>query len=250
MTNWKTDENGSIVLKDGNPVYVDSSNNERTVSVDAIRTLNQEAMSARQIKEGLELKLKAFDGINADEARKALDTVAKIGKDGGAVPADKIDEIKATMSKQYGEDMAQKDKLYNELKLKHESLLVENAFAKSDFIKNGIAVPADMFLATFKDNLKIEDGELRVYDKNGQRFQSKNFGEYASVEEGLRMLAESHPSKDVILKANVPSGSGSNGSGSGGITGRVITRSEFDALPPLKQAELAGKVRNGELKLV
>ncbi len=113
-----------------------------------------------------------------------------------------------------------------------------------------MAVPADMFQAAFKDNLKIVDGELIVVDKAGNRIPSKeSYGEMASVEEGLRILAENHPSKDTILKADVPTGSGSTGSGNG--TGkRTITRDELAALEPAKAAEAAKNMREGKLTLI
>ena len=48
---WKLDESGAIVMKDGNPVYVDSQGQEKTVSTDTITRLNNEAKQHRVAKE-------------------------------------------------------------------------------------------------------------------------------------------------------------------------------------------------------
>ena len=48
---WKLDENNNIVLKDGNPVYIDANGVEKTVAVDTIARLNNEAKEHRIAKE-------------------------------------------------------------------------------------------------------------------------------------------------------------------------------------------------------
>lgn len=247
--NWKTDENGYIVLKDGNPVYVDSNGDEKTVAIDTISRLNNEAKTHRIAKEEALEKLKLFEGIDAEKARMALETVSKLDAS-KLIESGKLEELKSQITGQFQSQINEKDKAFNDLQTRYDTMVINNVFANSDFIRDNVAVPRDMFEAKFRANFKVENGEVVVYGNDGNRLYSKErAGEYATPEEGLRILAESHPNKDVILRANVSSGSGIAGnSGSGGI-GRYMKRYDFEKLPPIKQAEYAAKIRAGEIKL-
>ena len=219
---WKLDENGSIVVRDGNPVYVDSNGDEKTVAVDTIARLNKEAKEHRIAKEDALEKLKKFEGIDAEKARIALETVSKMDAS-KLIDAGKIDELKAELNGQYQSQLSEKDKAFSDLQTKYDSMVINNVFANSDFIRNNVAVPRDLFEAKFRGNFKVENGEVIVYGNDGNRLYSKDrAGEYATAEEGLRILAESHPNKDTILRANVGTGTGSDGSGGGNGGGRYM----------------------------
>lgn len=247
---WKIDENGSVALKDGNPVYIDSSGNEKYVALDTISRLNGEAKQHREAKEALEAKIKDFEGIDAKKAREALETVSKLEAK-QLIDAGKVDEVKNQITQQFNTQMADKDKAYADLSAKYDNMVINNVFANSEFIRNNIAVPRDMFEATFRNNFKVENGEVVVYGKDGNRLYSKErAGEYATPEEALKLLTESHPQKDVILKADVGTGTGNSGGGGGHGSGRTMKRSEFEKLSPQKQAEFASKMRSGEMKIV
>lgn len=250
QSGWKMDENGSIALKDGNPVYVDTSGAEKYVDVGTISRLNGEAKQHREKWEGLEAKFKDFEGIDPKKAREALELVGKLDAK-QLIDAGKVDEVKNQITSQFTTQMAEKDKAYAELNSKYENMIVNNVFANSEFIRNNIAVPRDMFEATFRNNFKVEDGQVTAYDRDGNRLYSKErAGEYATPEEALKILAESHSQRDVILKADTGSGSGNNGAGGSQGGSRTMKRSEFEKLPALKQAEFASKMRSGEIKLV
>lgn len=247
--NWKLDENGSIVMKDGNPVYIDTAGNEKYVRVDTISQLNAEARDHRIAKEEALEKLKAFDGIDPVKAREALDTVAKLDAD-KLIDSGKFDELKNQLNTQYQSQISEKDKALNDLQVKYDNMIVNNVFANSDFIRKCVAVPRDMFEAKFRNNFKVENGVVTVYGNDGNRLYSKDrAGEYATPEEGLRILAEQHPDHEHILKADVGNGSGSDGAGGNGGGSRYLKRSEFEKLSPAKQAELADKMVKGEIKL-
>lgn len=72
----KLDENGNVVVQDGKPVYVYDDGQE--IAFDAMQNmakisqLNAEAKQHREAKEKAEALLKAFDGLNADDAKKPL----------------------------------------------------------------------------------------------------------------------------------------------------------------------------------
>lgn len=246
---WKLDENNNIVLKDGDPVYVDANGNEKTVGVDTIARLNNEAKEHRVAKEEALAKLKAFDGIDAEKARAALETVAKLDAS-KLIDTGEVDKLKAQITQQFQSQLTEKDTAFNELKAKYENMIVDNAFSNSDFIRNNVAVPVDMFEAKFRNNFKVENGDVTAYGYDGSRLMSKTrAGEYATVEEAMQILAESHPQKDVILKANPGNGSGSGTGGGSAGGGRYMKRSDFEKLSPVQQAETASKIRKGEIQL-
>lgn len=246
---WKTDENGAIVLKDGNPVYLDSSGREMVVQSDTISRLNGEAKTHREAKEALEAKLKSFEGIDAAAARDALEKLKKIDQK-NLIDSGEVDKLKAQIQNEFLKQIEEKDRLISNIQSEKDSMQVNGIFAMSDFVREEIAVPRDMFEATFKNNFKVENGKVVAYDRAGNMLMSKErVGEAATTEEALRLLVASHPQKDSILKADIGRGTGSNGSGGNRGTGRTMKRSEFMSYPPSKQAEIASKVSAGEMQL-
>lgn len=249
MTNWKLDDNGSVLTKDGNPIYVNSNGEEMSLAVDTISRLNREAKEHREAKEQALERLKAFEGIDPVKAREALETVSKLDTS-KKIEEGKIEEVKNEITSRYQLQIDEKNKALSDLQVKYDNLIVNNVFANSDFIRDNVAVPRDMFEAKFRNNFKVENGQVVVYGNDGNRLYSKeHMGEYATAEEGLRILAESHPNKDSILKANV--GSGTGATGAGGATGgsRYMKRSDFEKLDPSKQLEIAQKISKGEMSL-
>lgn len=246
---WKLDENNNIVLRDGDPVYIDSNGAEKTVAVDTIARLNKEAKDHREAKEQALAKLKEYEGIDAQKARAALETVANLDAN-KLIDTGEVDKLKAQITQQFQSQLNDKETALNELKSKYDNMIVDNTFANSEFIRNNVAVPCDMFEAKFRNNFKVENGEVIAYGYDGSRLMSKTrAGEYATCEEAMQILAESHPQKDVILKAKTGSGSGA-GTGGGSVGGgRYMKRSEFENLSPIQQSEIIGKVRKGEIQL-
>ena len=246
---WKLDENNNIVLKDGDPIYVDANGVEKTVGVDTIARLNNEAKEHRVAKEEALSKLKAYEGIDPQKAREALETVSKLEAN-KLIDTGEVDKLKAQITAQFQQQIDEKNNAYNDLKVKFENMLVDNLFSNSAFIRDNVAVPVDMFEAKFKNNFKVENGEVVPYGYDGSRLMSATrAGEYATCEEAMQILAENHPNKDVILRATPATGSGA-GTGGGSIGGgRYMKRSDFEKLSPAQQAEYAAKMRKGELQL-
>lgn len=246
---WKMDDNGAIVMKDGNPVYIDPSGREMVVAHDTIARLNSEAKSHREAKEEALSKLKLYEGLEPEAARKALETVSKLNAK-ELIESGKVDELKNQITQQFSSQLAEKENALKELTSKLDSLHINNVFANSEFIRNSIAVPRDMFEATFRNNFKVENGQVVAYGKDGNRLFSKTkAGEYADAEESLQLLVDSHPQKDIILRADVKSGTGNSGAGGnyGGV--RSIKRSEFESLGGSKKVDVLAKIRSGEMKL-
>ncbi|MBO7735350.1 MAG: hypothetical protein J6S67_22480 [Methanobrevibacter sp.] len=246
---WKLDENNNIMLRDGDPIYVDANGVEKTVGVDTIARLNKEAKDHREAKEEALAKLKAYEGIDAQKAREALETVSKLEAN-KLIDTGEVDKLKAQITQQFQTQLAEKDTAYGELKSKFDNMLIDNMFANSEFIRNNVAVPVDMFEAKFRNNFKIENNDVVAYGYDGSRLMSKTrAGEYATTEEAMQILAEGHPNKDIILKANPGNGSGSGTGGGANGGGRYMKRSEFEKLSPVQQAEIAGKIGKGEIQL-
>lgn len=247
--NWKVDENGAIVVKEGNPVYTDSNGDEKTVMVDTISRLNKEAMQHRVAKEEALGKLRDFEGLDAKQAREALEKMSKVEQK-QLIDAGKIDEVKNQITTQYQAQLSEKETALQTLQSRYNNMVVDNVFGNSRFIRDNVAVPRDLFEAKFKQNFKVENGEVVVIGNDGNRLYSKErAGEYATPEEGLRILAESHPDKEVILRANVGTGSGSTGNAGGQGGGRYIKRSDFEKLSPVQQTDYAAKIVKGEMKM-
>jgi len=246
---WKLDADGKIEMKDGNPVYVDSSGRELTVDQTTISRLNGESKTHREAKEAAEAKLKAFEGIDPEIARKALETVGKLDAK-KLIDAGEVDKVRQEISGQFTTQLNEKDTALKDLQGRLDAMHINGVFANSEFLRESVAVPRDMFEATFRNSFKVEDGQVHAYDKAGNRLMSKTkAGEYATPEEALQILVEAHPQKDVILKSNYGQGSGSGGGGGNRGGSRNMKRGDFERLPPNQQAEVSKKVHAGEMTL-
>lgn len=247
---WKIDENGHVVLKDGNPVYLDSNGNEMTVGADTISQRNAEAKANRERAEAAESKLKAYEGLDPEKARKALDDISKIDQkkliDAGEV--DKVrNEILAQSKEQLDALKAENEKLQG----KTNDMIRTNALRNSKFIQERIAVPFEMFAKSFGDHFKVEGDKVVPYGADGRPMNSKRrIGENADIDEAVEILVENSPWKEQILKAPDESGSGNNGNGGGRSGVRRINRSDFAKLSPAEQASTAAKANAGEVAIV
>lgn len=200
-------------IQDGKPVYVEDDGKE--VAFDApgtratITRLNAEAKGHRERAEAAEKTVKAFEGItDPAAARKALETVANLDAK-KLVDAGEVEKVKAEIAKSY---QAQLDEVTGKAAAFEKQLYDEKiggSFARSKFIADKLAIPADLVQARFGQAFKIEEGKMVAVDANGNKIYSRaRPGELADFDESLEFLIESYPQKDHILK-----GSGANGGG-------------------------------------
>lgn len=243
-------------VADGKPVFVHEDGKEigfdADHSVDTIRRLNGEAKTHREAKETAEGRLKVFEGIDPDLARKALDTVKNLDE-GQLVTAGKVEEIKAAAKKAAEDQVAAATKASGEQiktltserdKLQSDFFTekVGGAFGRSKFIAEKVAVPPDMLQAMFGNRFKIESGKIVGVGHDGQPIYSRaKAGEVADFDEALEIMVDGYPNRDHILKGT-GGGSGSKGGSGGGGGGKTITRTDFDKLDP---AQKAAKMREG-----
>lgn len=253
---WKVDADGKLSLdSDGNPIYVKSDGGEQSVKGDTIATLNAEAKSHRTAKETAEASLAKYKDANGklldpETAVKAVDTISKIDAK-KLIDAGEVDKVRDAIKAEFTTQLSEKDKVIGELTGTNKTLLVDRAFDSSDFVRDRLAVPKDMFRDSFGKNVRIgDDGKTEYYGRDGNRLLSKkNAGEYASGDEAFELMVDQHPQKDTIIKADAGGGSGNGGGGGARGGGRVIRRAEFEKLSPGQQAETAAAVGKGEMTI-
>lgn len=247
---WKMDGDKLALDGDGNPIYVDANGREMSVKHDTISNLNREAKTHREAKEAAETALAKYKDITDPAAAvAALETVKNIDAK-KLIDAGEVEKVKTDIRNEFTTQLSEKDNALAAAQQKIDNMLIDSVFNSSEFINERVAVPRDFFQAAMRNNFKVEDGKVVAYDPAGNRLMSKKtVGEYASPNEALELLVEAHPQKDVILKAPDASGSGGNGNGGNRGSGRFMKRSDFDALPPMKQAEAASAAGKGELTI-
>lgn len=247
---WKTDDNGVVVMQDGNPVFVDANGEERTIAISAISNLTGEVKQLRSRAQTAEAALKAFEGLDAEAARKAIETVGKI-KEGDLINAGKVDEVRAEIESKYAGKLSELQSALDDSTGRMRKMIVDNAFNSSEFVRDRVAIPADLIATAFRDNFKIENDTLVPYGPDGKIIYSeKNIGQVATFDEALSIMIGSRSDKDKLLLAKPRSGTGNSGEGGNRGDGRVVTRSEYDSKSPMEQAQIAAQVREGKVKLV
>lgn len=244
----KLDADGHVVVDNGKPVYTDDAGKDvafdAPATVATIARITEESKGFKTRAQTAETSLKAFEGIEDPKAAKdALTKVANWG-DKELVEAGKVEEIKAAAIKavedKYAPVVAERDALQGQL----HGEKIGGSFARSKFIADKIAVPADIIESRFGKNFKLEDGKVVAYDASGNKLYSKaNPGNDADFDEALELLVDQYPYKDSILKGTGGSGTGKQpGQGGQGNGAKTITRSEFDKLGAVDRA---AKMKDG-----
>lgn len=234
----KLDDNGHVVVRDGKPVYVHDDGKEIAFdaagTVTTISRLNGEAKGHRERAEKAETALKGFEGItDAGAALKALETVK--GLDAKTlVGAAEVHQAKAEAIKAVEEKYAPVLKERDDLKTALVSEKLGGAFARSKFIADKLAIPADLAQARFGESFRLEGGDVVAYDKAGNKlFSRARPGEAAGFDEALEILIEHYPYRDHIVKGSGASGGGAPGGGHARSAGtRTLDRAAFDRMAP------------------
>lgn len=232
------------VSAEGNPIYVHADGKEVPFdvphAVEKIDQLNGEAKGHRVDKEKAELALKAFEGLDPEKARNALNTIKNFDDktliDAGEaerVRTEAIESVKQTYETQIGQITQERDTYQQQL----HGELIGGGFARSKFAAEKLAVPADMVQAMFGKNFKVENGKPVAYDDKGQKIYSRtNHGDDAGFDEALEILVGGYQHKDAILKGSQGSGGGFQGGNGGQGGGKVMARQSFEQLGPSEKA--------------
>lgn len=224
-------------VQDGKPVYIADDGKEVGFDVpemaSKIRSLNHEAQTRREALQDAEAKLQAFEDLDPEAARKALETMQ--GLEGGKLlDAEKAAAERASAISQATKDFAAKlsaaEKRAEKAEQTLNSELIGGNFSRSKFIADKIAVPAPMVEKFFGDSFAVEGGKVVAKDSNGQPMYSRsNPGEYASFDEALELLVGQSPYRDDIMKGTGSSGSGASGGNGGSHGGKgTMTRRQFE----------------------
>jgi len=246
---WKMDGD-NIATRDGNPLYIASDGSEMVIEFGTISRLNGEAKQHRTAKEAAEAKLRNYEGLDPVKAREAIETMSKIEAK-KLIDAGEVDKVRDQISTAFQAQIGEKDKAIGTLQGRLNGLILDAAFNGSAFIRDNIAVPADLFRDGFSKFFKVENEKVTPIGRDGNPLYSKQrAGELADFDEAVAMLVDTHPAKDQLLKLNTGGGTGNGGGGSGrGNAPRTMRRVDFDKLPGHQQAEYAALMRKGEIQI-
>lgn len=212
----KLDDAGHVVVQDGKPVYVNEDGKEIPYDVNQannkISELCKEAKTHREAKEAAEQKLRQFDGIEDPEAaRKAIETCNNLDSK-KLIDVGEIERVKAEINKAANAKIEEAHKETETVKQQLYDEKIGGSFARSNFIKDRLAIPADIAQAAFGKNFNVtDDGRIIAKDNNGNEIYSQiNPGEPAAFDEALEILVGNYKNKDSILRGNQATGAGTS----------------------------------------
>jgi hypothetical protein len=246
---WKTDENGALVVSEGNPVWIYESGPEKDKeavvefgkTLNTISSITKESISRKDKLNELKaittkLEAAGIEDIDSwlEQSKKALETVGNLS-DKEILDAGEVDKIKKSLTDGYTKQIEAlrqaAEKTASELKAKLEAkdssiknLVVRGAFDASDFLKEKTVLLPDFAYAQMGGSFDVEevDGTFVGYarDREGNKLMSiQRPGEVASPLEAIEILINEHPQKDRILKMEANGGGtrkpGDNTSASG-----------------------------------
>jgi len=237
----KTTEEGSAVVHDGLPVFVDDDGKEMPIDPNQMHAkileLNSESKGRRERLQEAQTRLDIVKDIeNLDEfvsnARSAMDTVKNL-EDAQLVQAGEVEKIKeqalaaqeTTKQKLLSEFAKVESGLKDELAKKDaaiRTLLISNQFAQHDLFAGQeprTVLPPDIAEQYFGRYFDVDD-DLNVIarDAKGETLLSREpgrIGEPADFSEAMEMIFNTYPGKERLLKAG-PSGSGAGGGSDAG----------------------------------
>lgn len=236
----KLDANGHVVVENGMPVYEYDDGSAKPFdavqSAAAIKRLNTEAKTHREAKEAAEAKAAAFAGIEDPEAaRQALQTVASLD---GKLKVE-IEKVRGETAKALQGRIDAAEAKAKEIESRLHGELIGGGFARSKFIAEKLAIPADVAQAFFGSAFVIENGQMVAKGRDGSPILSKTTGQAASFDEALEVLVGGYERKDSILKADQKGGSGAQpGTGGAGAQKQTMGRKEFDLKTPVERKAL------------
>lgn len=237
----KTDASGNAVLQDGRPVYLADDGKE--LALDAaelygqVKRLTGENRDHREARKAAEDKLAGFAGIDDPKAaREALETVKSLSD---KVKAD-VEKVRAEVSKSYETKLAEELKARQTLEQQLHRELIGGGVARSKFVAEKSALPADLLLPIVGQHLAVENGQVVAKRADGSVIYSRtNPGSPAGLDEALETLVSESPHRDHILKATQKNGSGAAPGATGGAAGvKTIPRAEFDQKTPVERRQI------------
>ncbi len=227
----KLTNDGNVMLQDGSPVYINEETGAETIfdanlAFNTQHTLREENKSWRQKYQAAEEKLKLYGDLDPEAAKANMDAVQKLKEidmvkkgemeklnaEFAAIAQKKQDELKNSYENQIKQIASEKERLES----LYNKTVIGNHFLNSAFIKDKIAVPADMVQAAFGGRFKVDGEKVVALAEDGSPMLSeKNLTKQADFEEALELMVKRYPYKDAILKSTQLPGGGMNKNGRG-----------------------------------
>jgi hypothetical protein len=238
----KLDDNGAAVLQDGKPVYVHDDGKEVTVDAKEIYAkmaeLREESQTKRLAFQQVTDKLKAFEGVDIEKAKAALETVSKLDQS-KLIDIGKVEEVQkqyvdqiAELKDGYEVKLTEKDGVIGKKTADFANLLIRQAFSSSPMLKKlNETIPPDMLFNTFGKNFQVEEIEgnpVVIGYHNGVKIPSReNPAGLPGFEEALEFVIDKYPGKNTIFGGT---GSGSGGKGNQDGSGIKMTPEQISKL--------------------
>ena len=245
---WKTDDNGTMVLTDGNPVWIEEDGTEKTVNysamADSLRKANREAAERKAALRELEPLKAAVEGIEdlpgfVKTAKKNAELVAAMDAKAKQGEEDTQARIAAAL-KPVQDKLAESENARAELTSRYNAEKIGNAFAGSKYAAEKLQSAA-LARELFARNFSVEDGELVARSVTGEPLYNGE-GKPANFDEALAQLVAASPYQSMLVKGSTANGSGAN-PGTSNVHGyKTMSRGDFDKLNP---AEKMKAVKDG-----
>jgi hypothetical protein len=210
----KLDAAGHVVVNDGKPVYVNDDGKEIAYDVNQasqkIKDLCNESKTHREALQAAEAKLKTFTGIDdPEEARKAINMCKNLD-DKKLIDAGEVARIKEEVAKAANAQVVEAQARAEGLEKQLYEEKIGGRFARSQFIKDNLIIPADIAQSYFGRHFTMnEKGEIIAKDVAGNDIYSQlKPGSLADFDEALEILVGSYPNKGAIFRSNQATGGG------------------------------------------
>lgn len=234
MVKLKVDENGNVVLKDGEPVYI-IDGAEVTFNAAAVHaslgTIRKERDEAKAENEKLTARLRRFGSTEEQlaEAEKKLKLAANVD-DKTLADAGKLDEVIANRLKTHTEASAQEkaalEAKVNELSGKLRTVLISSKFGKTP-LAQGLYLTSDAIEAMFGPHFEVDGDNVVAFrdpqSKKDKIYSKKDPGKLADFDEALEVVVTSHPNYKKWKKPMNVSGGDAPGGSTGGADGVDIS---------------------------
>lgn len=259
----KTDDNGTVVLKDGIPVWVNEEDGrESAVDVGELHgkllTKGREAQGYQKELKALKERYAAVDGIDdltqfVSDATKARETVAAL-EEKDLRKAETVEKIKNDMRTQlsereqklrteYDEKLKERDATIEGQLKQISELMIDSQFDTCPLFSGPEPVTllgADVAKSHFRRHFKLEkqeDGSQKVVARwpDGQPITKADaWDEPAPFDEAIQRIWEKYPDKDRYTR--------SKGGGSGATGGTKVSSGK--AIPLSQLREMLTKAQN------
>jgi hypothetical protein len=225
---YKKQDDGSYLL-DVTPV--------NDFALENVKGLKSALSAERAAKDTALGGLKAFEGLDAQAARAALEKIKNLGElpTEGKVK-EQIEAIKKQLEDKHKGELSAKDTLVSKLTKQLEKLLVESAAMKAISENKG---NIELLLPHVRNNVRmkqLENGEfvVEVVDKDGVVRISPATGQTGNM--SIAELVQEMKTKDTYAPAFEGTGASGSGATGGGvkIQNGVHVLSQADAKDPLK----------------